>query len=562
MRQVANEPDPVAEIVVERGLAGEEAVSAALSEARTIGRPLVRVLAERGVVEGEHLARTLAGALGLELVVLDDVRIHPRVLDRIPGDAAARLGVLPYAVKRQEGGEVLYLVTADPLDRGSLEEARRLGGCSVQPMVASARSLDRAIARQYRRRRQVPLGMIEGARPDPRAATEVLRPRPASNAANEEVKVVRGRPPSHVAVSAPPSSADLHLDRPRDEAEATMQDGPTPPSTTVPDFDKSESQDPPPARSPISDDLVEGPSAFEEKTIDMGDAFRSFIRGAHSNQLMDAQATLPSGLLESLVPVRAPTLVEPPRGPARREPPALEIPVDFQEESHPFGDWTPASVPVGLGETGIIPELSPEDEPFEPPQPEDLPSDPEARRHIAFASDIPQSEDEVGVRSAGSVDEFDAIEAIEEVELDPLDGSDVDELHEVEELDEVEELHEVDELEDLHEVDELEALSELDEPSEPPRLEILSFRAADPDVSDLESPEDELVRAALSGAAAPRMDTPRPAEAFDASGLVEKLLTEQPMSSTERERLMLAIGRLLVRSGVLSRAELVRELEH
>lgn len=465
MRRLPNPGDRLAEIVIQRGLAEPEAVESALADSRRTGRSLVRILTDRAVVDAEQLARTLAGGLGLELVQLDDVRIHPRVLERIPREVAGRLGVLPYAVKRQDGGEVLYLATSDPLDDAALDEVRRLVDGEVQPMVASAPSLNRAIERQYRgvATRAVPPGLVVGSGP----AVGAL------GAANEEVRLVRGRPSSTAGSANPPRGG-------RDPDDAARPRVPSAP----PSFGAS-----------ISDDLIEGPGAFEEATIDMDASFRSMVRGESGKGTLPAGPTPGASSTEGSSARRGWSLSP------------LEIPVDPLESDHPFGDWAPSSVPVGLGETGIIPDVGPDEEPFEPPPPEELPTDPQARRNLAFGSDIPISSDQVQARSGSELEAFDAIEAIEEVELDPLeDGS--------------------------------------------PELEILELRSAD-------EPEDEaLVRAALTGAVGGRRSSPS-----DAQSLVERLVNGDGLESGERERLVLALGRLLIRAGVIDRSELERELD-
>ena len=121
----------------------------------------------------------------------------------------------------------------------------------------------------------------------------------------------------------------------------------------------------------------------------------------------------------------------------------LEVPVDVQEEYHPFDGPSVEEIPVGLERTGIIPAIDWEKEEFEPP-PLETTADEEKKKKkknksLAGTSDIPTSPeavrarfDELGTPKPKSADD-DVIEAIEEVSLEPLDPDDVVRFEEPEE---------------------------------------------------------------------------------------------------------------------------------
>lgn len=175
------------DLLLEMRLVEEGALAAALAEQRSTGRRLARILSERRILDEDRLAKAVSARLGLETVDLDNIRIHPRVLARLPAEVAIRHGMLPYAVKRTPQTEVLYLVMSDPLDTAALTEAQRRSSCQIRVMLAPASALDQAIHQQYGRLAQMPgpkpSSRPEGAlasAPSPRAEEECGPPSPAA----------------------------------------------------------------------------------------------------------------------------------------------------------------------------------------------------------------------------------------------------------------------------------------------------------------------------------------------------------------------------------------------
>lgn len=442
----------LAELLGELGVVDAQVLSGAVGEQRATGRRLMSLLAEEPGYDEVRATKAMAQRLGLEVVGLDSVRIHPRVLERIPDEAAQRLGVLPYAVKRKGEVEVLYLVVSDPLDAEALEEAQTLSGCEVRVMLAPPRLLERAIARQYRppavrgrRGRRRPTSASEGA-------PEVPRP-------SEEVEVVRGRaastrpaaPEPRTDPSAPVLEEAWTVDV--DEAEVERSGPPTPSSVTITEPPQVEPAEPPPD-----------------------------------------------------VPTAS--------GPDQ----AFEIPVDFEENEHPFAGLDTAPR-VGLGATGIIPEVPDREEPFEPPM-EDPPQDPAERRRLVGSGDIPLTASQVQARNLVVVTaDIETLEEIEEIELEPVEET----------------------------------------PS--PELEILELRSAEPEVVPLDAGDDASTLEPTSGSSATASEgTVAGERPLSARELVARFEAGQTLGDDERDRLVLAVGRVLLRMGVLPREALVREL--
>jgi type IV pilus assembly protein PilB len=134
------------EILIARGALDAEQLAAALSDQRAFGGKLGRTLVDLGYVTDDQLVKALAEQLDLDTVDLDGAEIQPDALARLPVDACERHGVFP--VKVDPVARVLWVATAEP-DRNTLQEVARAAQHTVEPVLASMSSIDRAIRRHY-----------------------------------------------------------------------------------------------------------------------------------------------------------------------------------------------------------------------------------------------------------------------------------------------------------------------------------------------------------------------------------------------------------------------------
>ena len=124
----------------------EEKLIAALSDQRAFGGKLGRTLFDLGYVTEDQLMRALAEQLGLESVDLDSAEIEVEALSCLPVDACERYGVFPIKVEQTE--RVLWVATAEP-DRQTLQEVAQIAQYTLEPVLASMSSIDRAVRRFY-----------------------------------------------------------------------------------------------------------------------------------------------------------------------------------------------------------------------------------------------------------------------------------------------------------------------------------------------------------------------------------------------------------------------------
>jgi type IV pilus assembly protein PilB len=134
------------DILIAQGVIDEEKLIAALSDQRAFGGKLGRTLVDLGYVSEDQLMNALSEQLGLDKVDLDSSEIPDDALSCLAVDACERYGVFPVRVDRKEG--VLWVATAEP-DRQTLQEVAGIAQLTLEPVLASMSSIDRAVRRYY-----------------------------------------------------------------------------------------------------------------------------------------------------------------------------------------------------------------------------------------------------------------------------------------------------------------------------------------------------------------------------------------------------------------------------
>jgi type IV pilus assembly protein PilB len=134
------------DILIQQGVIDEEKLIAALSDQRAFGGKLGRTLVDLGYVSEEELVHALAAQLGLETVDLSQAEIARDALSLLPFDACERYGVFPLRVDPER--RVLWLATAEP-DQVTLEEVAQIAQHTLEPVLCTMSSIDRAVRQHY-----------------------------------------------------------------------------------------------------------------------------------------------------------------------------------------------------------------------------------------------------------------------------------------------------------------------------------------------------------------------------------------------------------------------------
>jgi len=120
----------IGELFLKRGLVTREQLEEALRSAA--GRRIDCVFVESGVVSEEEALKTLADALGMTFVDLQNVEIDHGLLAKFPTSAVFRHAILPLG--RQNGK--VRIATSDPFNLEALNELSALSGFRLDPVLA------------------------------------------------------------------------------------------------------------------------------------------------------------------------------------------------------------------------------------------------------------------------------------------------------------------------------------------------------------------------------------------------------------------------------------------
>ncbi len=137
----------IGEMLVEAGVLSEQSLRMALSEQRRWGGTLGRTLVEMKVVSEAELVRVLSVQLGIESVDLDQLDIHPTVLELVPGELAEQNSLIPFA----QPMKFLDVAMAEPMNQGVVDELRIRTQLNIRPYLAGPKAIERAIGKFYRR---------------------------------------------------------------------------------------------------------------------------------------------------------------------------------------------------------------------------------------------------------------------------------------------------------------------------------------------------------------------------------------------------------------------------
>ena len=133
------------ELLVEQGLISLDQLKQALDEQKRTGEFLGSVLTRLGLVSNARLLPLLAQQVGMPYVRLDDRRIPPEVIAKVPPKFASHYHLMPLALS----GNSLQVAIVDPFDIQTLDELKLLLDCDVSPVLASQEEIEEAIQRHY-----------------------------------------------------------------------------------------------------------------------------------------------------------------------------------------------------------------------------------------------------------------------------------------------------------------------------------------------------------------------------------------------------------------------------
>ena len=141
MTTVKRKSKQLGQILIELGYITPEQLDVALEEHRKTPKSLGRVLIDLGMIKEADLVRALAEQVGLEFVDLTEFPVDATATVLLPEALARRYRALPIG---ERDGKLLVAMS-DPANVYALDDIRTITGRDVQPVVATANDVERAI---------------------------------------------------------------------------------------------------------------------------------------------------------------------------------------------------------------------------------------------------------------------------------------------------------------------------------------------------------------------------------------------------------------------------------
>jgi type IV pilus assembly protein PilB len=143
MVMIKRKPKQLGQILLEQGLITNEQLEKALVEHRSTARSLGRTLIDLGYIRERDLVMALAEQVGLDFVDLSEYQIDHLAASLLPEQLARRYRALPIG---ERDGKLLVAMS-DPANVFALDDIRSITNRDVQPIVATASDVERAIAK-------------------------------------------------------------------------------------------------------------------------------------------------------------------------------------------------------------------------------------------------------------------------------------------------------------------------------------------------------------------------------------------------------------------------------
>lgn len=133
-------------LLVEARLISETTLERALARAAAAGKRLGETLEEMGVVTGRELVEALGRQLGFKTAHDLVERSYPaELLELLPLELVMQRVIFP--LRRKD--DLLALAIAEPCDSEAIEQAARISGLQIVPVLAEQREIIAAIVRHY-----------------------------------------------------------------------------------------------------------------------------------------------------------------------------------------------------------------------------------------------------------------------------------------------------------------------------------------------------------------------------------------------------------------------------
>ena len=140
------------EMLVAAGIIDELQLEFALEEHRRSDSRLGSILVEVGLVDEATLVDVLSSQLNFPSINLDCTPIDSKALSMLDYDLCTQYQCLPF--RYEEAGKFLDVAMADPVSIELFDIIRVRTRCNIRPHVAGPQSIERAIQKNYLKRKE------------------------------------------------------------------------------------------------------------------------------------------------------------------------------------------------------------------------------------------------------------------------------------------------------------------------------------------------------------------------------------------------------------------------
>jgi hypothetical protein len=144
-------PKPLAEIVLEEGLATAASLERAAQAADRDGTPLVCALVRECGLDEVALVAALRRHVRVATGDPATIATEPDAVRELQRDVCRRQRVAPLSISPYGGeGRVLRLAMADPTDAVAVAEVEHITGCRVDPVLMTVSAVEELVEKTYR----------------------------------------------------------------------------------------------------------------------------------------------------------------------------------------------------------------------------------------------------------------------------------------------------------------------------------------------------------------------------------------------------------------------------
>jgi type IV pilus assembly protein PilB len=135
----------IADLFIVQGLMDRAQADDVLLEATENGKAIEQAMVDNGIVDEAQFYRTIADAIGSQVVDLDDVEFTPRILRLIPAGFARLHRALPVGSE----GNTIRVALVDPLDTQTIEDLRFALGRDLEIVLAPSLQIEERLRKHY-----------------------------------------------------------------------------------------------------------------------------------------------------------------------------------------------------------------------------------------------------------------------------------------------------------------------------------------------------------------------------------------------------------------------------